>query len=410
MKKIQTLKDERAAILSECRKLIDEAEAEGRSFDEVKTDVEAKMAEADKREGEIKTREELESRMVAERMREEVVENTPEGDGGFRSLGEFLHTVRFNPNDERLRAAPIGQTVGSDSGGGYLVPIKYSVEILTVTPQEAIVRPRATVIPADRAIPDQSIRFPALDYSENMYGGVQVEWLAEQDTKPETGFALNQIGLDPYEVAAHIPISDKLLRNSSSAEMLLTTLLRGAIVAAEDRAFLSGNGDGKPTGIIGHSGTLSVPRLHNAKISFADIAEMYGAWLGEGDGVFVASPTVLPVLMQMTTPLGQMIWQPNAAVSPQGVILGMPLITNQRSPVLGTTGDLLLADFDDYLIKDGYGIAIGMSEHVYFLKNTTVFKAFRLVDGCPWLETPFLLEDGVSRVSPFVTLGSTVSV
>lgn len=41
----------------------------------------------------------------------------------------------------------------------------------------------------------------------------------------------------------------------------------------------------------------------------------------------------------------------------------IPLIFNERSPVLGNTGDLVLADLSHYVVKDGSGPLIEISEH-----------------------------------------------
>jgi HK97 family phage major capsid protein len=73
-------------------------------------------------------------------------------------------------------------------------------------------------------------------------------------------------------------------------------------------------------------------------------------------------------------------------------------------PTLGTKGDLSLVDFSYYLIKDGYGVAIDASPHVYFQTNKTMIKAFNNVDGSPWLTAPIVLRDGSTQVSPFVVL------
>lgn len=70
---------------------------------------------------------------------------------------------------------------------------------------------------------------------------------------------------------------------------------------------------------------------------------------------------------------------------------------------LGQPGDVWLADLKHYLIKDGSGPFVAASEHVYFMQNKTVIKAFWNVDGAPWLTQPIQLENGY-QASPFVKL------
>jgi len=53
------------------------------------------------------------------------------------------------------------------------------------------------------------------------------------------------------------------------------------------------------------------------------------------------------------------------------------------------------------------GIAIVLAkEHKYFTENKTVVKSFYNVDGQSWLRDPLTSEDGTTKVSPFVVVGS----
>jgi len=85
--------------------------------------------------------------------------------------------------------------------------------------------------------------------------------------------------------------------------------------------------------------------------------------------------------------------------------MGIPVVFNQRSPALNAVGDLVLADFDGYLIKDGSGPFIASSTHVKFRENKTAMKVFWNVDGQPWLTAPLYGEDDY-RTSPIVELGA----
>jgi len=202
-----------------------------------------------------------------------------------------------------------------------------------------------------------------------------------------------------------VVVSDKLLRNTDAAGALISTLLRGAILAAEDQAFLAGTGIGQPLGIIGHPASINVVRAGAGAIAYADVVNMFAAALmGGGRQIWIGSQTILPQLMNMASPLGQLVWQPSAREGMPMSLLGIPLVLNARSPVLGAQGDLILADLNYYLIKDGSPLAIAASEHPRFTRNQTIIKGFWNVDGQPWLNGPLLLEDGVTQVSPFVVL------
>jgi HK97 family phage major capsid protein len=343
----------------------------------------------------------------------------PEASREFDSLGQFMHAVRFNPNDQRLNFVEgVGaQTdengmqaemrMDNDTGGGFMVPTQLRSTIMSVTPQEALVRPRATVIPAGSP-PDAAITMPALDQSgtnpANMFGGMSFSWIEEGGDKPETDADLKGITLVPHEIAGFVTVTDKLLRNWQASSVFLENLMRGGVNAAEDYAFLRGTGNGQPLGAINAPATLYVNRAVSNQVSYVDLLKMVSVLLMRGGSpVWSAPQSALVQFGQMTDPEGHYIWKANAVDGFAGSLLGYPLRWNNRAPALGSKGDLLLADWSQYLIKDGSGPFVAASEHVKFTQNKTVIKIFWNVDGAPWMNAPIKEENGYT-VSPFVGL------
>ncbi|WP_206430481.1 phage major capsid protein [Sphingomonas sp. ABOLG] len=346
----------------------------------------------------------------------------PHGRREFESLGEFMAAVRFNPNDQRLNfvegvgsqgedGTEIGAELRMDdhqTGGGFLVPTQFRQEIMRVQEQDALVRPRANVIPAGSP-PDAALTIPALDQSgagpNNIFGGVQVQWIEEGGDKPETDVNLRSITLEPKEVAGTIVVTDKMLRNWQAASSFLENLLRGAVTQAEDYAFLRGDGVGKPLGAINSPAMFLVNRRTAGQVTYLDLLDMVSHLLMRGGTAPVWS---MPqgALVQIATlqdPEGRYIWKPDARDGFAGTLLGYPVRWNNRAPVLGTKGDITLVDWSQYLIKDGSGPFVAASEHVLFRQNKTVIKIFWNVDGKPWLTAPIREENGW-QVSPFVGL------
>lgn len=323
-----------------------------------------------------------------------------------KDLGEFIKTVRFNPNDSGLAEAraAAGQSMGVGAEGGFAIPEQFLPGIRELDIADAIFRPRSTVLPAGSP-PDGTVSFPALDQSTNqgMYAGVEVEWIGEGEEKPETSAAFRKIELTPNEVAASLFVTDKLLRNAPAVGAVCQRLMRRAIIGAEEDTFLTGNGVGKPMGILNCPALIEVNRDGAGKIVYDDLVNMLVKFTGR-NGVFITSRTALPQLCKLKDDNGSYIWQPNAREGQPGSLMGYPLIYNDQHPTLGNTGDLILVDLDYYLIKDGSGPSIAMSEHVRFRENQTCIKIFWNVDGRSWLNTPILQRDGSTQVSPFVAL------
>jgi len=345
-------------------------------------------------------------KQIAERASQKRKPDPEKDRAEWNSLGEFVRTVTHNPGDRRLRGRDVevregalgDQTMGEGSEGGYLVPDQFSDELLTVSPDEAIIRPRARVFGGN----DADFKIPAIKYSGNdMYGGAQVDWIGEGEEKPDTDIEFKQITLQPHEVAAHVEVTDKILRNAPVIEQVVRNQLRGALIDAEEKAFLTGNGSGKPTGIIDHASAITVSR-EGAGLDYSDLTAMYSKFRGSR-GIWIANRELLPELMEMETTDGYPLWHPNARDTVGSQLLGLPLYFSDHSPAMNSLGDLLLVDLNYYLIRDGVGIAIAASPHYRFINNVTVIKAFKTVDGTPWLTGP--LPTSYST-SPFVELGA----
>lgn len=326
----------------------------------------------------------------------EVVENP-----GFQNVGELVCCARFSPRDPRILAL---QEMGTGASGGIAIPDEINPALRAVSANEAIFRPRATVIPAGDS-PDADLVLPCLNQGvgSNIYGGAVVDWIAEGEEKPETSFALKETRWSPKEVAAHVVVTDKLLRNWRASSTLIENLLRGALLQAEDVAFLTGNGLGRPLGILSSSALKKVNRAGADAVAYEDLSNMEAELHEDGEAIWVVSPRVIPQLRQMEDSAGHLIWQEDARSGSPSTLLGRSVVRNYRSPALGTLGDVVLLVPSYYVIKDGVGTTIAASEHVLFKHNKTIVKAFKTVDGGPWLDGPLKQEDG-NTYSPFVAL------
>jgi len=346
-----------------------------------------------------------------------VVTTASHGKKSFSSLGEFFSTVAYRPNDSRLASlwknkAAIedgDHSMGDGPSGGFMVPTELRQELLKVDPQGSQIRSKARVIPAGSP-PDAKIEFPALDQSgntpQNSFGGVQLAWIGEGAPKPKTGFKLKKIALEPQELAGTMRVTDKLLRNWAAAGAIIGELFRGALAQAEDDSFLNGDGVAKPLGIINAGASMIIQRETAGQITYTDLVNMLARMLMRGGTPrWMASQSIIPQLLKLRDPEGHYIFQPNAREGMPTQLLGYPIDWNENSPLLGTKGDIVLANWQYYLVKDGSGPFVASSEHVLFEDNMTVFKIFTNVDGQPWLQAPFKQKGGY-EVSPFALLGN----
>lgn len=421
----------KAKLLDQMKAILDTADGEGRPITEdeetLYNDLETQFVQA---EADITNAEAAESARTQRRVdldarieaSSRIVTPTPirpatyhaEDEREFSNIGEFMAAVRFNPMDSRLQDSfdsgagnmTAEQSMGVGQEGGFAVPTQFRETLLSVTPDQAIFRPRSMVIPAGSP-PDSEVTMPALDQTqqENMYGGVEVSWIGEGAAKPETDLKLREVTLTPHEVAGILYTTDKLLRNWGAASAVIERQLRLAVIAAEETKFYSGNGVASPLGITQSSATIEYTRATASQISYADVLGMFARLKMGGSGVWIASQTTIPQLGIIQDAAGNYIFVQSAVTGVPASLMGMPILFHDRSVGLGTKGDLVLVDLSYYLIKDGSGPFVQSSEHFKFNENKTAIKVFWNVDGQPWLTEPLPLEGSTTNtVSPFVVL------
>jgi len=361
--KIKQMREKAEELIGKMKALLDTADAESRDLTDAETaEYAALETESDKTQRDIErlarlAEREAQAQAHADKPHIANFRKKAVPAKEFRNIGEFLYAVACNRNDPRLQDCEYReQSMSAGNEGGFAVPEQFRPELLQVQPQDAIFRPRCQVIPAGDP-PDARITMPALDQTaaENIYGGVVVAKVAEGGAKGETDIALKEVSLEPGEVAAYITVTDKLLRNWAAASNLLAGQLRKAIIGWEDTQILTGNGIGGPLGITNAPCRVNVARATAATIVVADIQNMYSRAKFGGSLFWVGSQTILPQLLGMVDGASNRIFAPSVAEGVPPTLFGLPLLYADRSPALGSKGDLVLADCGYYLIKDGSG-------------------------------------------------------
>ena len=168
------------------------------------------------------------------------VSNTGRGGNGYAK--NFWNAMRSKSVPHEVLNA---LQVGSDTEGGYLVPDEYERTLIEALEEQNIFRQLAHVIhtsSGDRKIPVVASKGTA-------------SWIDEEDNYPESDDAFGQVSIGAYKLATMIKISEELL-NDSVFDMpsYIAREFARRIGAAEEEAFFTGNGTGKPLGILAATG------------------------------------------------------------------------------------------------------------------------------------------------------------
>lgn len=278
--------------------------------------------------------------------------------------------------------------------GGALVPAEITTQLVTNASIDAIVRPRATILPMTR----RELTVPTFDLAlADTTGGLSLAWTAESASITSDDPALAVVRLIANGLKVVIEVSNEWLEDALMAEAVLQTAFARGIKYLEDKLFLAADGTGKPMGILIAPATLAVNRAGGGNaFDPADARAMrqklHTRARRAASCAWVMNPGITDSLLQFSG------WQPNGPYE----LHGFPILESPHLSVPGTAGDVLLCDFSHYLIGDRE-LRIAASPHPRFSTAITCFRLVYRVDGQPGQGQPTTEDDGVQR-SPFVML------
>ena len=343
--------------------------------------------------------------------------------GKFGDLGEFVNTI--------FHARPAGVDSALDSklgllneysvkvpdSGGFLVPEEFRQELMRMSLEGAVVKPRARVIPMAGA----SLEFPTIDATSNVssvYGGVVVYRRSEGEEFLESQAKFGRVKLDPTKQTALAILNNEVIRDSGGAvNTVLNEILPEAMTFYEDLDYLKGAGAGEPLGALnaGNPGLIVQAKETGqgaATIVWENVLRMYARMLpgSLARAVWLVSPDTFVEIATMALSVGtggSAVWLMDAHGAPVLTLLGRPVIMTEKTPgILGDVGDISLVDPGFYLVGQRDAMTMDTSPHVRFTRDQTVIRVLQRNDGRPWLTSPITPQNGGPTLSPFVGLAA----
>lgn len=346
-------------------------------------------------------------------------------DGTFTDIGELVTAFLNNGRNDRQLSPEIQAKVDKvlayqervPSEGGFLVPEEFRAELLRLSLETSIVRPRARVVPMGSS----TLSFPSVDSTSNassVFGGIVVYRTAEGANLTETSATFGRVKLEATKQTAYAEVTNELMRDAAGGfTMYLNELMPEALAFYEDYDYLAGSGVGAPLGAVASTNpavvTVTAESGQGAgTIVWENIIKMYARMLPSSlaRAVWVANINTLPQLATMALTVGtagSAIWLSNGVDGPPVTILGRPVLFTEKVPSVGTQGDISFVDFGYYLIGDRQQMSLESSEHYKFASDKTAFRVIQRNDGRPWLQSAITPKQGTDTLSPFVQLSST---
>lgn len=343
--------------------------------------------------------------------------------GVFADLPTFMDCVNrhrlgreMSPENRKAWSAQMIYQEKVPGDGGFLVPEEFRAELLRLSLESAVVRPRARVIPMSSL----TLSFPGIDTTTNsgsVFGGIQVFRTEEAAALVASQASFMKIKLEATKQTALATVTNELVNDAAGGfGMYITSMFPEAIAFYEDVDFLKGTGVGEPVGALTSANPAIVQVAKESgqtgnTIVAANVFKMFSRLLPTSmkTAVWIVTPDALPQLFTLTTGNNGVnaVWTTDLHGSPVLTLLGLPVVISEKAPATaGTQGDISLVDLNYYLIGDRQQMSLESSEHVGFRNDTTDFRVIQRNDGRPWLQSAVTPQNGGPTLSAFVQLQS----
>ena len=267
--------------------------------------------------------------------------------------------------------------IGADTEGGYLVPDEYERTLVEALKEENIFRSLAHIIrtaSGDRKIPVVSSKGTA-------------SWIDEGGAFIESDEVFGQVSIGAYKLGTMIKVSEELLNDSVfDLESYISREFARRIGAKEEEAFFTGDGSGKPLGVLADKGgaEVGVTAASATAITADELLDLYYSLFSpyRKKSVWVVNDSTIKAIRKLKDNNGQYLWQPGLTANAPDTILGRPVKTSAFMPSIAAGAkSIIFGDFGYYWIADRQGRTFKRLNELFATTGQVGFLGSQRVDG-----------------------------
>lgn len=342
-------------------------------------------------------------------------------DKPWASMGEQLQAIAqamspHGPRDPRLMAAASGGSVGEAAGGGFFMQTEYSNALLDKAREESPILGMCRQIPIAEGT--ESLELNIIDETSratgSRWGGVQVYRRAEAETVTASRPKFAKLKIDTSEIMGIAYMTEKLLRNAPAMEAIYGDAFASEFAFKVTDEIIRGGGGDECLGIITATNAAKISQAKETgqaadTVVWNNLSKMHARLPARSKGRYVVlyNGELEPQFDAMTVPAGTAALEPRfLSYNQQGVLTfkGRPMMAVEQCSAPGDEGDIIFADFNEYIISPQGGVNGQSSMHVRFLYSEMTFRWTYTINGRPAVLSAVTPFKGANTLSPFVTL------
>ena len=266
---------------------------------------------------------------------------------------------------------------GTDSEGGYLVPDEFERTLVEALEEENVFRTLAHVIKTssgDRKIPVVATKGSA-------------SWIDEEGVYQDSDDAFSQVSIGAYKLGTMIKVSEELLADSVfDLEAYISKEFARRIGAREEESFFTGDGMGKPLGILAakDGAEVGVTAASATAITADEVIDLFYSLKApyRKNAVWVLNDATVKQIRKLKDSTDQYLWQPSLVAGTPDTILGRPVKTSAFMPIAAAGAKTIaFGDFKYYWIADRQGRTFKKLSELYAANGQVGFMGTQRVDG-----------------------------
>ena len=184
-----------------------------------------------------------------------------------------------------------------------------------------------------------------------------------------------------------IKVSEELLNDSVfDLESYIAREFARRIGTKEEEAFFTGDGTGKPLGILAASGgaETGVTAASATTVTADELMDLFYSLKSpyRKNAVWILNDSTIKAIRKLKDNNGQYLWQPSLVAGTPDTILGRPVKTSAYMPAIAAGAKTIaFGDFSYYWIADRQGRSFKRLNELYAANGQVGFLGSQRVDG-----------------------------
>lgn len=291
-----------------------------------------------------------------------------------------------------MKAAATGLNTDVPSEGGFVVQTQQTSGILQRAYEIGPILSRVNRMPIGAGF--NGVTMPAIDETSradsSRYGGIVSTWVGQGTAVTSGKPKFRLIELKLRKVMATVYATDEQIADAVALESWINRYLPLELTFRTEDSIFNGTGSNQPLGVLNSGAVLSVTRATASHVKYEDVRGMWARmWAPlRPTAAWFIDQSVEPDLEQLSIAIGTAgvlapIYRPAGSLPGQtyATLYGRPVIPVEYCANLGTSGDIVLVNLDEYVLIDKGGVDQAVSLHVAFLTDEAVYRFIYRVDG-----------------------------